>query len=361
MRAIHQVLPAFVGGDAIGNFARQIQRSLHTLGFESRIYAASVEPDKRGRALRMGDHFGDARRDSGIIYHHSIGSSLVEYVTRWPGPRLMIYHNITPGWLLRAHNARFADLLDAGRRALPTLAKAFSFAVGVSEFNRADLVDAGFGRTAVLPIPLDAAFVRRTPRHDVWGSNGSGDNEGLRLVFVGRMMPHKCPHLLVEWFDHFLRGAERLARLVLVGGVDDRFEQYNRDLVGRVRALGGAVRLAGRVSDEELTNWYRWADAFVSFSEHEGFMVPLLEAMAHETVVVARRIPAVSETLGRSGVQFEQMDFDGISATVSAVLGDASIREGLLRGQSSRLEYFSPERFRVRLARVMESWLEIGW
>ena len=356
IKAIHQALAAFVGGDAIGNFAQQIQRSLQTLGFESGLYAASVEPAKRGQALRMGDHRREAPPESGLIYHHSIGSPLVDYVARWPGPRLLIYHNITPGHLVRAHNPAFADLVDAGRRALPGLAAAFPMGVGVSEFNRRDLVDAGFRRSAVLPIPIDPALVRRAPRGEVWPEDGSP--RGMRLLFVGRMLPHKSPDLLVEWFEHYVAPAEQTARLVLVGGLDHRFGAFNERLIRQVRACGGRVRLAGRVNDEELIGWYRWADGFVSFSEHEGFMVPLLEAMASDTVVFARRIPAVAETLAGTGVLFDGVDLATVGELVRQVLGDEQVRRAVLDAQARRLRDFSPHKFLVRLAGVVEAWLE---
>ena len=217
MREIHQVLPAFVGGDAIGNFARQIQRGLLALGCESRIYAASIEPAMLGRALRVVEHHFRASRDSGLIYHHSIGSALTDYVVHWSGPRLMVYHNITPGCLLRPHNADFADLVDRGRRALPGLARGFHLGVGVSQYNRRDLHDAGFARTTVLPIPLEATRLARTVRREVWPApNGSA---GAKLLFVGRMMPHKCPDVLLEWFAHFQSTVDPAADAFSVGPI----------------------------------------------------------------------------------------------------------------------------------------------
>jgi glycosyltransferase involved in cell wall biosynthesis len=356
VKEIHQVLPAFIEGDAISNFARRIQRGLQTLGFESRIYAASVEPAKRGQALRMGDYHRDAPAGSGLIYHHSIGSALVDYLAGRSGPRMLVYHNITPGHLVRAYNSSFADLLDAGRRALPGLAETFPVGVGVSEFNRRDLLDAGFGRTDVLPIPVDASAVHRVAGQEMWP--GREGFSGAKLLFVGRMLPHKNPLQLVRWFEHFVSRYDAEARLALVGGIDERFGDYNAELIGRVRACGGRVRLAGRVDDVELVNWYRWADGFVSFSEHEGFMVPLLEAMAADAVVFARRIPAVAETMGGAGVLFEGADFETVSAAVDEVLNDDRLRRAVLERQAGRLGDFSSRAFLARLAGLVEEWLE---
>ncbi len=392
MPEIHQVLPAFVSGDAIGNFAAQIQRGLLALGFDSRIYAESIEPAMLGRALRIIDLQFRAAPDAPIIYHHSIGTVLTDYVIHRLGPKLLVYHNITPGHLLRAHRPDFADLVDRGRRALPRLAPAFDLAVGVSEFNRRDLLDAGFPRTAVLPIPHDTLHADRTACRNPWpdpaasragenhrapndlggmpksadsprrirgaGMSNRGDDSApmpSRLLFVGRMLPHKCPDRLLDWFARYLR-FDPAARLALVGGLDERFPRFNDALIDRVRALGGAARLAGRVTEDELVNWYRWADVFLSFSVHEGFMVPLPEAMAGDAVIVARDIPAVRETLAGAGVLFRTPD-DSLAALVHQICTDDSLRAALLTRQRARLRAFDPRTFLARLARLVDRWL----
>ncbi len=79
--------------------------------------------------------------------------------------------------------------------------------------------------------------------------------------------------------------------------------RYERALLETVEALDlrGAVRLPGSVSDGVLAAHYRAADAFVCLSDHEGFCVPLLEAMHHRVPIVAYAATAVPETLGGRG------------------------------------------------------------
>jgi len=354
MHAIHQILPTFVGGDAIGNFAVDIQRALGRLGYASRIYADSIEPAMRTRALPLRHHARHARADDGVIYHHSIGSRVVEYLAHVAGPKIMIYHNITPGCYVRPYNARLASLLDAGRRQLPELAGWFDLALGVSRYNARDLSDAGFACVGVLPIAFDPVAFERVA-FDADAARRCGP-DAANILFVGRLVPHKCAHELLDWFDRYAAETARPVRLILVGPLDDRFERYNRSLLDQARAARGRVVMTGKVTQAQLVTYYRCADVFCSFSEHEGFMVPLLEAMGTDTAIVAFDIPAVRETLDGAGVLFDRKTPAVVSALVDELLSNGQLRAGLLARQRRRLAYFAPKRFEQRLRRVLALW-----
>jgi glycosyltransferase involved in cell wall biosynthesis len=71
----------------------------------------------------------------------------------------------------------------------------------------------------------------------------------------------------------------------------------------------GRLRWLNQVSDEELQKIYRSASVYVSMSEHEGFCLPVLEAMLAGLPVVSYAQPAVRELLGGSGITFFDKDF----------------------------------------------------
>jgi glycosyltransferase involved in cell wall biosynthesis len=96
--AVHQALPNLAPGDAISNEALAIRRSLRKAGFSSEIYALHVHPDLEGEAIRWQP--GCLERDSAVLYHHSIGNALTAEICNHPGPKALIYHNITPHELL---------------------------------------------------------------------------------------------------------------------------------------------------------------------------------------------------------------------------------------------------------------------
>lgn len=354
MSNIHQVVAAFTGGDAISAFARLIQQRLLALGAESRIFAASVEPAQLGRALPLHRFKYAAQHTDALIYHHSIGSAALDVVRESPGAKLMVYHNITPGHYVRAHCATLANELDAGRRALPSLVRKFDTAATVSRFNADELRAAGFDRVELLTIPIDPRELRRTRVVNVSAFAPDGVPT---FLFVGRLLPHKCPHELITWFRDYMTHVDPDARLVIVGAMDDRFAPYNRDLLVSAAACGDRVRFTGKVNADTLVNFYRRADVFVSFSEHEGFMVPLTEAMASDTAVLAYDIPAVRETLADAGVRFSRKHWPIVHELARALTREPAFREAVLDCQRRRLSAFSPDRFTRQLAAVLDRWL----
>ena len=100
-----------------------------------------------------------------------------------------------------------------------------------------------------------------------------------------------------------------------------------------IHALGldDAVTLTGGVSPAELAAYYRAADVFVVCSEHEGFCVPLLEAMHHGVPIVAYAATAVPETLGDAGLLLDVKDPCTVAAAVDHVVGDAALRDATRR------------------------------
>jgi glycosyltransferase involved in cell wall biosynthesis len=118
--------------------------------------------------------------------------------------------------------------------------------------------------------------------------------------------------------------------------------------------LDDAVSLAGSVSEAELEAYYRAADVFVCASEHEGFCVPLAEAMGHGVPIVAYGVTAVPETVRDAGLLLEDKSPGMFAAAVSRVLGDTGLARSLSQAGRARVEAFdrpSAQREMVSLLR----------
>ena len=98
-----------------------------------------------------------------------------------------------------------------------------------------------------------------------------------------------------------------------------------------------AVTVTGGVSPSELAAHYRAADVFVVCSEHEGFCVPLIEAMHHHVPIVAYSSTAIPETLGDAGLLLDVKDPCTIAAAVDRVVGDPSLRRQLVDAGARRV------------------------
>jgi glycosyltransferase involved in cell wall biosynthesis len=108
--------------------------------------------------------------------------------------------------------------------------------------------------------------------------------------------------------------------------------------------LQDAVLVTGPVSDAELQLWYGEADLYVSLSLHEGFGVPLIEAMAHGVPVLAWPAGAIPYTLGGSGVLLPDRSPTAVAAEMLRVARDSALREAIVTRQQQALDHFRLER-----------------
>jgi glycosyltransferase involved in cell wall biosynthesis len=109
----------------------------------------------------------------------------------------------------------------------------------------------------------------------------------------------------------------------------------------------------GPVPAAELAAYYRASSVYVSLSEHEGFCVPLVEAMAMDVPVLAYSAAAVPDTLGGAGVQFAPKDLEYAAELLGMLAFEDEPREGVLAGQRKRLHNFSDAVIRERLTSLM--------
>jgi glycosyltransferase involved in cell wall biosynthesis len=127
-----------------------------------------------------------------------------------------------------------------------------------------------------------------------------------------------------------------------------------RALIDRYQMLAERFWFTGPVPDADLAAFYRWADVYVSLSEHEGFCVPLVEAMAADVPVLAYSAGAVPETLGGAGVLFTPKDLELAAEAMGMLVYDRRFRESILEGQRARVAAFSRDAVQRQLNGVIE-------
>jgi glycosyltransferase involved in cell wall biosynthesis len=317
-----------------------IRNTLRAEGYSSNIYVRYIDPRVAHECIVFTpEEIGDS---CGIIYHHSIGTELTPHVIAHRGPKFLIYHNITPAEFFEPYSPDFARILRAGRADLHNLARHFPKSASDSEFNAAELRACGFSEPMVLPIAVDPAKWSAPADEALMERLQDGRTN---ILFVGRISPNKKQDDLVRAFQRFLV-ADPSARLILVGPVEngDPYVRHLRRII-ESNGLGESVIIAGRVHDSQLAAYYRTAHLFWSMSEHEGFCVPLVEAMWFDIPIVAYRSTAVPETLGDAGLLFTcKSDLDKLAALSWLVVIDADLRQKLIQAQRRRRTTFLPEK-----------------
>ena len=357
MRALHQFVPTFEPG-AVGAHMLELQRlAREVLDVEAELFAEFIHPSLETRASRHTDYGRrvSARRGDVLVYHMAIGSGVADFVRERTERLVVDHHNITPPELYERWEPDAAYGCAWGRAQLPQLASRAVLGVADSPFNEEELRQAGYAATATAPILLDpTAFLSRASGADPHALDSMATSKaGADWLFVGRVSPNKCQHDVVKAFAAYRLMYDRGARLHLVGGSSS--PTYWSALEAFVTALGltGAVHLTGSVSPERLLAHYRTADVLVCLSEHEGFCIPLLEAMASRVPIVAFASSAVPGTLGDAGVLLSSKAAATVAAAVHRVLTDPPLRAALVAAGDARLEEFSLERTRARWVEVL--------
>jgi glycosyltransferase involved in cell wall biosynthesis len=349
---VHQLLAALSYGDAIGNEALAIQRELRAAGHESDIFAELVHPRVAHLARPLWEYREVSGRDTVCVYHFSIGSAAGRLIHAAPDRLVIVYHNITPARFFLGFHPHLAGLCHHGRRELAAFAPRTDLALGDSEFNRRELEEAGFARTAVLPIVLDLSLYERKPSPVL---RRRYDDGRTNVLFVGRVIPNKRIEDLVRSFAVFQRWLRPASRLLLVG--DTRgFERYLDRLRGLLRELGAQeVIFTGQVDDDELYACYRVADVFLCLSEHEGFCVPLQEAMLFNLPLIAYDAGAVRETLHGGGLLLQDKRPDLVAELLDRVTHGGPLRRAVLESQARAVAEIRATDFGALLAERLAS------
>jgi glycosyltransferase involved in cell wall biosynthesis len=278
------------------------------------------------------------------LFHSSIGEPDIQAFLESRSERLVIrYHNITPPSFFEPFDPEFARLLGIGRADLAALRGRTALAIGDSKFNEQELRDLGFKHTAAVPVlsslrdllsvkPVLPRTVPLPRRHT-----------DPMILFVGRIVPNKNQAALIQTFHVIKTYLEHDAYLGLVGGTSSA--RY-RNLIDRyIKELAlPDVTLAGAIPTAELATFYRRAGVFLCLSLHEGFCVPLMEAMAFDVPIVALDTSAVAETLGGAGLLLPEYSPTLAAEAVMSVLTDRSLRQELVQRGRHRLAELNPER-----------------
>jgi glycosyltransferase involved in cell wall biosynthesis len=347
---VHQLVHTLSYGDAISTEVLAMQRALRSLGYESEIFSINTHPRLQGVAIPYTEL--SLRGASDIILHYSLGSPLNDLYENWSaGRRILVYHNITPASWYRSINARVADDIERGVAELPTLCSLSDAIWADSPYNAEELRQLGF-EAQVLDLLVDPG------RWDTPRNAGIYDSvlnaPGVQVLHVGRIAPNKCIEDIIRSFYFLVQYVDRSARLRLVG-IDTDTELYSFSLreLAQYLNIGDNVEFVGGLGDDEVRAMYEASDVYLCMSEHEGFCLPLIEAMHFGLPVVAFASGAVPETLGDAGVLLREKRHAEIGQLLADVAAPGPLREGLIERGRARVGVFSYERFLSRLRELI--------
>jgi glycosyltransferase involved in cell wall biosynthesis len=344
---IHHFVPVVHRGDAVGRHTLRLRDATRARGFESHIFVDVVEADTSEETRPVAEYPGAAQPGDVAVYQLATASYMAPWLAGRGETLVVNYHNITPPELLAPWDNHLALGQVRAQADLRLLAPRAVLAVADSAYNEEHLQQAGFARTAVMPpsAALDAATLRSA----VARRPATGAPTGARWLCVGRVAPNKSIEHVVAALAAARAHDDPDATLLIIGkaataSYDDALHRYVHEL-----GLTGAVRFGGHASDAAVVAAYAQADVLVVTSAHEGFCVPVVEAMEVGLPVVAFRQGALPEVLGRAGTFVETRDPYALASTIGSLLADGPARAAAAdaaRAQLARLDLDSAaERF----------------
>lgn len=316
-------------------------RQLRDWGLRPEVFAEKFEPAnypgidaKPFRELEAA-----LARDPGpVIYHWVDGWDEGDrFLLQARVPVVLRWHNNTPPWFFASYSPIPTHKTVRGFLELLRVAEALPEARlwTNSRFSRRQLAMLGIDEDRIEVVYPASAYLEGQP--ETGEQRDTHDEDApIRLLFVGRVVPHKG-HL------HLLAAARAVAdmsgrevRVALPGRPDEDMPRYVPEIRALAERLDIAVEIPGEVSHQALDQAYRDADVFVGLSEHEGFGLPVLEAMSRGLPVVGYRCAAVAELLADHPLAIDELDPVGIARRIITAI-DPMAHRSLVEWQTNEL------------------------
>ena len=336
---ILQILPTISYGDAVGNDTVALYHTLKKEGYETAIYAENIDARLKIGDMRSVSELPRLKESDVVLYHLSTGTKLNYELEKLPCRKIIVYHNVTPPHFFEGYSEVSKALCTQGLAGVKHLASCADYCLADSSYNKSELVKLGYDCAIdVLPILIPFEDYKKTPSKKI--VNRYGEAEYTNILFTGRIAPNKKQEDVIQAFYYYNKYINPKSRLFIVGSYGG-MERYYNELQAYANRLGlKNVIFTGHIKFDEILAYYKVADLFLCMSEHEGFCVPLVEAMFFDIPIVAYDSSAIADTLGGSGFLLKKKDGKEAAAVMHRILTDEKLREDILYNQRLRLQAF---------------------
>ena len=349
MARIAILSPNIFSGDAVSNDVLGMHEALSRQGYDVRIFSEgwTIDAPKVWRAETIGNFLKD--RADVLIYHYSRGwAPGLDLLRRQKYRTVIKYHNVTPPEFFAKYSSDYARMCQEGREELGPISRTnCDLYLSDSAFNMSDLLASGVAESKSLVVPPFHHIDRLDSiESDIAVSKAFEDGQ-TNICMVGRVAPNKGHPALIEAFTAYHHDYDSNSRLLIVGKEERRLGKYSRllrEMVKRLK-LEGHVVFTGGVSDQALKSCYQAARVFMITSEHEGFCVPLVEAMALRLPIVAYASSAITDTVNNAGLVWEEHNPYLLAESIHSIVKDESISESLCeKGWCRYQEHFTNQK-----------------
>lgn len=340
MRII-QITTTLSYGDAVGNDILALDKVLKKEGYTTGIYAENIGKRIPSGIANYISKLPKLKKEDIILYHLSIATPFNYQLPQYPAKKVVVYHNVTPYKFFSGYSHLLWKACRQGINEVEYLSDKVDYCIADSAFNKQDLQNLGYNCPIdVIPVLIPFEDYTKTPSKKILEKYY--DDEYKNILFTGRVVPNKCQEDVIAAFYQYHTYYNKKSRLILAGNYEGMETYYYRlkEYVKRLN-IDDAVIFTGHIKFNEILAYYHIADLFLCMSEHEGFCVPLVEAMFFDIPIVAYDCAAVPFTLDGSGFLLKEKNPLETAGVINYVLEKDEIREAILYKQRKRLETFS--------------------
>ncbi len=341
----NQLVPVFHYGDAIGNEILMIDELAKRANFDSKIFALEVD-------LEYSDYCYDARQFSNYdesnsinILHYALPSPLTELFLNSKGIKILIFHNFTPSHFFQNYHKGLANMEIHAINELKVIKNKVDGVLADSEFNKKLLLSLGYNDVKILPLPIYEKLYNQKPNRFIINMF---NDDFVNLLFVGRVSPNKKIEDLIKLFYFYKKYYRTKSRLIIVGK-KTQFTKYYDEIIDLVKYLNlGDIYFTGHIPVDELIAYYQVSDIFVCASEHEGFCLPLIEAMYFDLPIIAKKTTAIPFVVKNSGILFNKLNLPLISEIIELIINNYDFKEKIIVNQRLALEEYKFDKFQMK-------------
>lgn len=324
MKSIAICTPEISYGDAVSNDVFGMHDFLKGQNFNADIFAENILTSKDN--VKNIEAISDflKKSDDLLIYHLSTEwLKGLEILRNLDCIKIIKYHNITPPDFFYNFSSDHVANCSGGLEQLRTIASLdLDMCLNDSLFNMNEMISMGvdaFKCHVVPPFNNIKRIKELKPDFDVLKKYNDGK---VNILSVGRVAPNKGFEKLIEAFAFYHEYYNPKSRLIIVGNKQPQLSAYINYLFDKINQLNlqNQVLLTGKVNDEELKSYYLVSKIFALTSYHEGFCVPLVEAMSMKIPIVVYDSTAVSDTAGGAGIVWDELDTGLFAATFNEIV-----------------------------------------
>lgn len=329
---IVQVVDGYKKGDGVGNVVASLDEFLKRNNVETQICNRQLDYEDIESEL-----FG---KDIIVFYHLALlMDPVIQYLEC---KKVLIFHNITEPELLAGADDEKRMWCSAGLYDSSKTAEYFDLAITFSDYSKNCLIHMGWNeeKIFVLPILVRLNQFSMKPSKEIIGKY---KDDSVNILFTGRVYPNKKQEDLIAAFAAYKRNYQKKAKLFLVGSIAPG--NYYPSLLAYAEKLGVSedIIFSGFVSFEEYLAYYHIADIYLCMSAHEGFCIPLVEAMYFELPILACPDTAVPDTLAGSGILLKSRNPEYVAGKINELVLDEEYRQKIIDEQNIRKKQLLPE------------------